>query len=123
MSGGETVAILGTSADPERYAFKAQQLLKEHGHRVVPVSAREQAIDGDAAVPELGAITAAVDTVTVYVRPAVSSAQREQLLALRPKRVIFNPGTENPELEVALRSAGIATQDACTLVLLRTGKF
>ncbi len=123
MRDSETVAILGASADPERYAFQAQRLLKERGHRVVPVSTREQAIDGDVAVPDLAAIRTPVDTVTVYVRPAVSSTLREQLLALHPKRVIFNPGTENPDLGAALRSAGIAAQDACTLVLLRTGEF
>ncbi|HMV71793.1 MAG TPA: CoA-binding protein [Pseudomonadales bacterium] len=123
MRDGETVAILGASADPERYAFQAQRLLKEHGHRVVPVSTREPAIDGDAAVPDLASIRTPVDTVTVYVRPAISSTLREQLLALHPKRVIFNPGTENPELEATLRSAGITAQDACTLVLLRTGEY
>ena len=90
---------------------------------MVPVSTREPAIDGDAAVPDLASIRTPVDTVTVYVRPAISSTLREQLLALHPKRVIFNPGTENPELEATLRSAGITAQDACTLVLLRTGEY
>lgn len=123
MASGEMVAILGASTDRERYAFKAQRLLKEHGHRVVPVSVRDRTIDGDTAVLELAAITVPVDTVTVYVRPAVSSTLREQLLALHPKRVIFNPGTENPELEAALRAAGITVQEACTLVLLDAGAF
>ena len=123
MSKAQTVAILGASGDPERYAFKAQRLLKEHGHRVIPVSAKDGTIDGDAAVTELRDIKGAVDTLTLYVRPAISSQCREQIEALKPRRVIFNPGTENEELSAALRAAGIDTEDACTLVLLRTGRF
>ena len=123
MSAAETVAILGASPDPERYAFKAQRLLKEYGHRVIPVSARADSIDGEPAVAELREIAQPVDTLTVYVRPAISARYREQIEGLRPSRVIFNPGTENEELAAALRAAGIATEDACTLVLLRTGQF
>ncbi|MFM7273632.1 MAG: CoA-binding protein, partial [Gammaproteobacteria bacterium] len=104
----ERVAILGASSDPDRYAFKAQRLLKEHGHRVVPVSPKEAVVDGDAAVASLGAIEGPVDTLTLYVRPAISTGYREQILALKPARVIFNPGTENPALEKALSAAGIA---------------
>ena len=67
MSAAQTVAILGASPDPERYAFKAQRLLKEHGHRVIPVNAKEAVIDGDATVAELRDIKDAVDTLTLYV--------------------------------------------------------
>jgi uncharacterized protein len=123
MSVAQTVAILGASADPERYAFKAQRLLKEHGHRVIPVSAKDATIDGDATVAELGDIKGAVDTLTLYVRPAISSQYRQQIEALKPGRVIFNPGTENEALSAALRAAGIETEEACTLVMLRTGQF
>ena len=123
MSAAQTVAILGASSDPERYAFKAQRLLKEHGHRVVPVSTKDATIDGDATVAELRDIKGAVDTLTLYVRPAISSRYREQIEALKPGRVIFNPGTENEELAAALRAADIETEDACTLVMLRTGQF
>jgi len=123
MSAAETVAILGASPDPERYAFKAQRLLKQYGHRVIPVSVKCADIDGEPAVAELREITQAVDTLTVYVRPAISAKCREQIEGLRPTRVIFNPGTENAELAEALRRAGISTEEACTLVLLRTGQF
>ncbi len=123
MSAAQTVAILGASPDPERYAFKAQRLLKEHGHRVIPVNAKEAVIDGDATVTELRDTRGAVDTLTLYVRPAISSRYREQIEALKPWRVIFNPGTENGELAAALRAAGIETEEACTLVMLRTGHF
>jgi uncharacterized protein len=123
MRAAETVAILGASPDPERYSFKAQRVLKEHGHRVIPVSVRAATIDGDAAVKELREIAQRVDTLTVYVRPAISARYREQIEGLKPARVIFNPGTENEQLAGELRAAGIATEEACTLVLLRTGQF
>jgi uncharacterized protein len=123
MSTSLTVAILGASAHGERYAFKAQRLLKQSGHRVIPVSPKESSIDGDATAATIADISEQVDTVTVYVRPAVSSTYREQLEKLKPRRVIFNPGTENAVLAASLREAGIETEDACTLVLLRTGQF
>ena len=119
----QTVAILGASADAERYAFKAQRLLKQNGHRVVPISAREESIDGDATVAALGEIAVPVDTLTVYLRPSISGGLREEIIKLKPGRVIFNPGAENPALAAALAAAGIATEDACTLVLLRTRQF
>ena len=123
MPAPQTVAILGASADPERYAFKAQRLLKEHGYRVIPVNAKESVIDGDATVASLADIKVPVHTLTVYVRPALSDRHREDIERLKPQRVIFNPGTENASLAAALEEAGIRIRDACTLVLLRTGDF
>ena len=123
MGSAERVAILGASADTQRYAFKAQRLLKEYGHAVVPVSPKAQCIDGDAVVDSLGDIEGAVDTLTLYVRPAISTQYRDAILALAPRRVIFNPGTENPQLQGTLRGAGIDCIEACTLVLLRTGTW
>ena len=123
MSKQERVAILGASADAERFSNQAQRMLKQHGHAVVPVSPKESVIDGDAVVPALGAIEGDVDTLTLYVRPAISSQQQADILALAPRRVVFNPGTENPELEDTLRAAGIECVEACTLVMLRTGTW
>jgi hypothetical protein len=123
MAAAQTVAILGASADTGRYAFKAQRLLKEQGHRVVPVNPRGGVIDGETVCDSLAAIDTAVDTLTVYLRPSQSATYATQILALRPGRVIFNPGTENPALAAQLEAAGIPCEDACTLVLLRTGQF
>ena len=123
MGSAERVAILGASADTQRYAFKAQRLLKEYGHAVVPVSPKAQCIDGDAVVDSLGDIEGAVDTLTLYVRQAISTQYRDAILALAPRRVIFNPGTENPQLQGTLRGAGIDCIEACTLVMLRTGTW
>ncbi|MBP7204031.1 MAG: CoA-binding protein, partial [Propionivibrio sp.] len=64
-----------------------------------------------------------VDTVTLYVGPKRQEGLFEQLRAIHPRRVIFNPGTENPDEYEGLRAAGIEPTEACTLVLLRTGQF
>ncbi len=123
MNTPERVVILGASDKPDRYAHKAQLMLAEHGHEVVPVHPRLQNIEGVSVVPDLSSVTGAVDTVTMYVGPAISSGLTEKLIALKPKRVLFNPGSENPTLASALNAAQIATEEACTLVLLRTGQY
>lgn len=119
----ERVVIVGASDKPDRYAFQAFKMLCEHGHEVVPVHPRLSEIEGVQVVSELSQVTGAVDTVTLYVGPAISSGLAEALIALHPRRVIANPGTENPDLEAKLQAAGIDVQQACTLVLLRTGQF
>jgi len=119
-----TVVVLGASANPERYSFKAVQRLRDAGMHVIPVNPKYSEIAGVPAVPSLDRIQDPVDTVSVYVRPEISSRYAEDLLRLKPRRVIFNvPGAENPELEERLREAGIETEEACTLVLLSTGQF
>ncbi len=119
----ERVVILGASDKPERYAHKAQLLLKQHGHEVVPVHPRLTEIEGVPVLPDLKAVTGPVDTLTLYVNPQVSSAAAADILALKPARVIFNPGTENAGLQTQLSAAGIAWEEACTLVLLHTGQY
>lgn len=119
----ERVAIVGASDNPERYSHKALLLLRRHGHEVVPVHPKLAEIEGIKVAPDLSAITGGVDTVTMYVGPAISSVMRDKLITLKPRRVIFNPGAENAALEEALAEAGIACEEACTLVLLNTGQF
>lgn len=109
------VAILGASNKPERFAFKASELLTDHGHEVVEVSPRSS-------VTSLAG-AGAVDTLTMYVGPALSTQMSTDILALKPRRVIFNPGTENPSLEDELRRAGVDVVEDCTLVMLRAGRF
>lgn len=122
-SSPQRVVILGASDKPERYAHKAQMALLEHGHAVVPVHPRLKEIEGQAVVPDLSEVTGPVDTVTMYVGPAISAGLAEKLVALKPTRVIFNPGAENAELSDKLTAAGIQTEEACTLVLLATDQF
>jgi predicted CoA-binding protein len=119
----ERIVIVGASDNPERYSHKALLLLRRHGHEVVPVHPKLAEIEGIKVVPDLAAVTGPVDTVTMYVGPAISAGLTEKLTALRPRRVIFNPGAENSALADALQKAGIACEEACTLVLLNTGQF
>ena len=117
------VVVLGASPKPERYSNKAVVALLQHGHEVIPVHPAVREIEGLEVLPELGEIAEPVDTVTVYLGPARSSALSEGLLALNPRRVILNPGAENPELASALEASGIEVEEACTLELLASGQF
>ena len=119
----QRVVIVGASDNPERYSHRALLLLRKHGHEVVPVHPKLAAIEGITVVADLSAITSPVDTVTMYVGAAISNGLTEKLTALKPQRVIFNPGAENAPLADALQNAGIACEEACTLVLLNTGQF
>ena len=117
------VAVLGASNKPERYSHQAVVLLAQKGHAVYPIHPALAEIDGHRVFKKLADVPVPVHTVTLYVSPALSGGLAGDLLAARPARVIFNPGTENPELEAQLAGAGIAVVHACTLVLLRTGQF
>jgi len=117
------VAVLGASNKPERYSHQAVVLLAKKGHAVFPIHPALVEIDGHPVFKRLADVPAPLHTVTLYVSPALSAGMAGELLAARPARVIFNPGTENPELERKLAAAGIDIVRACTLVLLRTGQF
>lgn len=119
----EKVVILGASNKPDRYAYLAMKMLQEYGHTVLPVNPALEEIDGVKVSRSLEAIDNAVDTVTLYMNPQRLAEQVEGLIKLKPKRVIFNPGTESKEIENKLKNAGIQTTEACTLVLLRTNQF
>lgn len=119
----ERVVILGASDKPDRYSYRALLLLRQHGHEVLPVHPKLTQIEGVPVVADISTIEGTVDTVTMYVGPAISSALQDKLTALKPKRVIFNPGTENAALQAHLTKAGIACEEACTLVLLNTDQF
>ena len=117
------VAVVGASNKPERYSHQAVVLLAQKGHAVYPIHPALAEIDGHRVFKKLADVPAPLHTVALYVSPALSGGLAGDLLAARPARVIFNPGTENPELAARLREAGVDTVEACTLVMLRTGQF
>jgi predicted CoA-binding protein len=117
------VAVLGASANPDRYSNRAVALLKAKGHTVFPVHPAVAEIHGLAVYPSLTAVPEAVDTITVYLAADKSSALAADFRQIGPKRVIFNPGAENPALAAVLEQDGCRTLEACTLVLLQTGQF
>ena len=114
--------ILGASPNPERYSFLATSLLHEKGYPIYPFGIKNGLIQDIPILtewPKKGII----DTITLYIGPTGQKAYYESILALAPRRIIFNPGTENPELEQLAVQNGIQTQEACTLVLLKTGQY
>lgn len=117
------VAVLGASAKEKRYSHQAVLRLQEAGHEVFPIHPTLAEIATLQVYPDLSSLPGNIDTVTVYLSAAHSSPLTEQLCQLHPRRVIFNPGAENPSLAEKLHSAGIIVQEACTLVLLKTSQF
>lgn len=123
MATAENVVVLGASPDHDRYSNKAMHLLAAHGHRVIPVSPLYTEIEGQAVLKDLGGVTGPVDTLTLYLSPKRLLPIAADIVRLKPGRVIFNPGTETPELQAQLDAAGIPWLEACTLVMLRTGQY
>jgi predicted CoA-binding protein len=119
----EIVAVVGASEKPERYANRALRMLLSQGFTPIPISRSGKDILGLKGYASLAAIPHPVDTVTIYVSPEGQASVLQDLLAIRPRRVIFNPGTENPEAAAVLARTGITVIEACTLVLLSTGQF
>ena len=117
------VAIIGASHKPQRYAWQAQKMLMDAGHRVFPVSGNGREILGVEGFSSVNEIADEIDTVTLYLNPQRHQAIKQDLLKIKPRRIIFNPGTESAELEDFYHAQGIQTQQACTLVLLRTNQF
>ena len=122
-SPAQKVAVLGASDKPERYSYKAVQMLSEAGHLPIPVHPSLKSLDNLPVFPSLEAISEPVDTLTIYLNPDISTSLKDAIVEFNPGRVIFNPGTENPDLQASLDEHAIPWQEACTLVLLRTGQF
>jgi len=117
------VVVLGASPKAERFSNQAVRLLKAHGYAVTPVNAAVASIEDLPVVKDLRAIRDTVFTLSVYVGPERSAGLIDDMVALRPMRVILNPGTESPALEAALRAHGIEVLQDCTLRMLQEGRF
>jgi hypothetical protein len=123
QKSGETVAILGASPKPDRYAYKAMQMLRQHGHRAVPVNPAFPEILGDTCYGSIADVPGPIDTVTMYLGKQRSDPLTEEIIKAKPRRIIMNPGAENDELAAQAEAAGIEVDYACTLVMLQTGDF
>ena len=122
-SASQRVVIVGASDKPDRFAYRALRSLRQHGHEVIPINPVLDQIDGIAVLKDLADVTGAVDTVTMYVGAKTSAGLTDKLTALKPARVIFNPGAENPELSARLEAHGVHATNDCTLVMLSSGEF
>ncbi len=116
--------ILGATPNPARYAYLATDRLKQHGHEVVPIGIRKGEIGNEEILDlrKLPIITN-VHTVTLYVGPKNLTEWEDYILSLKPKRIIFNPGTENNAFLARANSEHIETLEACTLVMLSAGLY
>lgn len=119
----EKVAVIGASEKPDRYSYKAMKFLEEKGHEPIPVAPGKQEISGKKAYPRVEDVPEQLDTVTMYVGPSRQEEIIKGIVKKKPKRVIFNPGTENKAVYKVLQDAGIEVVEACTLVLLRTNQY
>ena len=114
--------ILGASTNPSRYANLAAHKLVANGHPIINVGVKPGEVAGiPIEMPEQ--IHTDLDTITLYLGPQNQPAYYDYIIKSKPKRIIFNPGTENPELEELAEANGIESMEACTLVLLSTGQY
>jgi hypothetical protein len=114
--------VLGATPNPSRYAYLAAVSLMKHGHEVVPVGRKEGSINGQPILHEAPE-DKDIHTVTLYLNPDNQKSWYDYILKLKPQRIVFNPGTENPELSRMARQAGIHTVEGCTLVMLSMGSY
>ena len=122
MIKSKKTLVLGATTKPERYAFKAVNMLVEKGHSVLALGQNAGEVAGvkiqTKAIPLKN-----IDTVTLYLNPTRQRDYYNYIVEAKPKRVIFNPGTENPEFYQLLKLNDIKVEVACTLVLLATNQY
>jgi uncharacterized protein len=114
--------VLGASARTSQYSNMAVRQRREKGHPVVAVG-RESCMIEDVEVLTTAPQSRDIDTVTLYLNPERQQAYYHQIIDLHPRRIIFNPGTENPELIALAKDNGIEAIEACTLVMLSVGNY
>ncbi len=114
--------VLGASLNPSRYSNLAINRLVSHDHTVEAVGLKKGVVAGVDISNEKEDFEN-IDTVTLYLNPKRQVEYYDYIISLKPKRVIFNPGTENPEFYEMLRKNNIETEVACTLVLLSTNQY
>jgi hypothetical protein len=120
----KSTAVIGASTNPSRYAYRAAHMLKEHGHPVIPIGIKKGEVAGESILdlrqkPGVGEI----HTVTLYLGPQNQAEWEDYIVEMKPNRVVFNPGTENPTFANKLEAEGIEAIEACTLVMLSVGTY
>lgn len=119
---GKKTLVLGASANPARYSYLAINRLRNHNHPVVAIGLKPEKVL-DVQVDTEKKPFEQVDTVTLYLSPKNQVQYYDYILSLNPKRIIFNPGTENDVLAEMAHEKGIETMEGCTLVMLSTGQY
>lgn len=122
MANNLPTLVLGASEKQSRYSNRAVKNLLRHGHQIYALGKRPgkiQSVQINTAWPQ----NHQFHTITLYLNPTNQKEYYQNIINMQPERVIFNPGSENPELEQLLKNANIKTLRACTLVLLNTGQY
>ncbi|PCJ66333.1 MAG: CoA-binding protein [Bacteroidetes bacterium] len=122
MRESKRTLVIGATPKPERYAYMATEMLHDFGHEVIPYGIKKGAI-GEFTILNEWPTDDNFDTITLYINPNIQENFYDRILALKPNRIIFNPGTENLVLTKMAQSQNIVTLEACTLVLLRTNQY
>ncbi|MBK6264670.1 CoA-binding protein [Marivirga sp. S37H4] len=116
--------IVGATNNPSRYAYLAAERLTRAGHEIVPIGIKKGEVLGHEILDiKTAPVLKDIDTITMYIGPQHQPEYYDYLIGLAPKRIIFNPGTENPELAVKASGNGIETENSCTLVMLGSGVY
>lgn len=114
--------VIGASLNPNRYSYMALQRLSANKIETVAIGLKEGSVAG-VAISTQPISFENIDTVSLYLNPTNQQAYYQYIIDLKPRRVIFNPGTENPTFYALLESHGIMVEQACTLVLLSSGQY
>lgn len=122
MTAYKKTLVLGASENPSRYSYLAVRKLTNHQHPVVAIGKKKGKV-GDVAIETDHLPVQDVHTVTLYLNPRNQQEYYDYILSLQPDRIIFNPGTENEELERMAKENGIETVEGCTLVMLSIGNY
>ncbi|MCO5248317.1 MAG: CoA-binding protein [Chitinophagales bacterium] len=114
--------VIGASENADRYSNKAVRMLNEYGHEIIALGAKDGQI-GNIHITAEQPSDKDIDTVTMYLSPHRQDEVEAYVIGLQPKRIIFNPGAENPLFEEKAKKKGIEVVEACTLVMLRTNQY
>ena len=116
--------IIGATTNPSRYSYLAAGMLTEYHHEIIPIGIKKGELYGKPILDiNQRPSVSDVDTITLYIGPQHQPEHYDYIMSLKPKRIIFNPGTENPEFENIVEESGAEALEACTLVLLRSGQY
>lgn len=114
--------VLGASPNPERFSYKAVSKLVHYGHEVIAIGKRKSIIENIEIIHDTPFMDD-VHTIAMYLSPENQKEYYNYILSLNPKRIIFNPGTENNELASLAEKKGIEVVEWCVLVMLSTNQY
>ena len=114
--------VIGASVNPNRYSYKVVLKLLDSGIKVIPMGINQGNI-ADLVIVRHFEKQKDSHTVSIYIKPEIQKEYYKYIINLQPKRVLFNPGTENPIFSQILKKHNIYWENSCSLVLLSTNQY